>query len=136
MRAVFVDAAYWIALANRKDRLHAAAVSLAGGLRGAKRYTTQEVLGEVLTSFSRLGEGMRQRAIKLVRALESDPNVIVIPQSSRSFSEGLRLYAKRPDKGYSLQDCISMNAMWTHGISEVLTSDHHFEQEGFTILLK
>ena len=136
MRAVFVDTTYWIALANRKDRLHTAAVSLASGLRGAKRYTTQEVLGEVLTGFSRLGEGMRQRAIKLVRALESDPDVIVIPQSARSFSEGLRLYEKRPDKSYSLQDCISMNAMRSHGITEVLTSDHHFEQEGFTILLK
>jgi predicted nucleic acid-binding protein len=39
------------------------------------------------------------------------------------------------DKGYSLQDCIAMNVMKAEGITQVLTSDHNFEQEGFTILM-
>ena len=136
MRAVFVDSAYWIALANRKDHLHTLAVSLTGQMSGVKRFTTQEVLTEVLTSLSGLGEGMRSRAVRMVRMLEGDPNVIVIPQSSRSFSDGVRLYEQRPDKRYSLTDCISMNTMRSRGIESVLTSDHHFEQESFTILMK
>jgi predicted nucleic acid-binding protein len=44
-------------------------------------------------------------------------------------------YTKRPDKGYSLTDCISMLIMRQHGINEALTSDDHFTQEGFTKLL-
>jgi predicted nucleic acid-binding protein len=45
-------------------------------------------------------------------------------------------YERRPDKSYSLTDCISMVVMEEEGINEVLSNDHHFEQEGFTILFK
>ena len=45
------------------------------------------------------------------------------------------LYQARPDKQYSLTDCISMQAMRTEGLTEILTHDGHFTQEGFTILL-
>jgi predicted nucleic acid-binding protein len=37
---------------------------------------------------------------------------------------------------YSLTDCISMNAMRAEALTEVLTNDHHFEQEGFTVLMR
>jgi hypothetical protein len=40
-----------------------------------------------------------------------------------------------PGKYYSLTDCISMNLMRGRGITEILTHDQHFTQEGFTILL-
>jgi len=44
------------------------------------------------------------------------------------------LYEQRPDKEYSLTDCISMQVMKAMGITEVLTHDRHFVQEGFIIL--
>jgi len=47
----------------------------------------------------------------------------------------LELYARRLDKEYSLTDCISMNVMRDEGITDILTNDHHFTQEGFTILI-
>ena len=53
-----------------------------------------------------------------------------------SFEAGLRLYEARPDKGYSLTDCISMQVMRREGIREVLTFDRHFEQDGFRILFR
>ena len=59
----------------------------------------------------------------------------VVPQSSRSFAAGLALYEARPDKGYSLTDCISMVTMRQEGITEVLSHDGHFTREGFVILL-
>ena len=46
------------------------------------------------------------------------------------------LYENRTDKEYSPTDCSSMEAMRQQGLHEVLTNDHHFEQEGFTILIK
>lgn len=136
MTAVFVDTAYWVALANPKDGLHQAATTLRKTLRGAQRCTTEEVLTEFLTMFSSQGNWLREVAVTMVRAILEDSDTLVIPQSSSSFHKGLRLYAERPDKKYSLQDCISMNTMRSRGITEVLTSDHHFEQEGFTILMK
>ena len=55
---------------------------------------------------------------------------------SESFLAGLRLYELRNDKGYSLVDCISMTTMRRQRISEVLTNDHHFIQEGFKVVLR
>jgi hypothetical protein len=49
---------------------------------------------------------------------------------------GWALYADRPDKYWSLTDCISFVVMKDHQITEALTGDHHFEQAGFVALLK
>lgn len=46
------------------------------------------------------------------------------------------LYHARLDKGYSLTDCISMCTMQNGRITEVLTDDVHFEQEGFRALFR
>jgi uncharacterized protein len=62
--------------------------------------------------------------------------VRVIPQSRESFVSGLELYETRPDKGYSLVDCISMQTMRKEGITDALTNDRHFEQEGFRALFR
>jgi predicted nucleic acid-binding protein len=67
---------------------------------------------------------------------EVDSNVRVLPQTRLSFDSGFRLYENRIDKKYSLTDCISMEAMRSHDLNKVLTNDHHFEQEGYTILIK
>ena len=42
----------------------------------------------------------------------------------------------RPDKRYSLVDCISMQTMRKAALTEVLTNDRHFEQEGFRALFR
>jgi uncharacterized protein len=60
----------------------------------------------------------------------------IIPQSRESFLAGLNLYRARPDKGYSLTDCISTQTMRNEGITEALTNDRHFEQEGFRALFR
>ena len=56
------------------------------------------------------------------------------PQTRADFDAALPRYEARLDKGYSLTDCRSMLAMRSLGLTEVLTNDHHFTQEGFTIL--
>ncbi len=97
--------------------------------------TTQEVLSGFLAHFSGYGPAMRQGAVRYVEGILTDPRILVRPQSDQSFRDGLSLYKARPDKGYSLTDCISMEAMRQEGITEVLTHDVHFTQVGFQILL-
>jgi predicted nucleic acid-binding protein len=58
----------------------------------------------------------------------------IVPYTSELRQLGFELYEQRPDKGYSLTDCISMSVMRQMNINEVLTGDRHFQQEGFTIL--
>ena len=62
--------------------------------------------------------------------------VRIVPHSNQVFLVGLNLYRARPDKGYSLTDCISMETMRSEGLIDALTNDRHFEQEGFRALLR
>jgi predicted nucleic acid-binding protein len=135
MRRLFADAMYWIAIANRKDQWHAKTVQVMRSLGQVTLVTAEEILGEFLTYYSGHGPVLRNSAAQTVEDAFGDPLVIVLPQTHQSFLDGFALYKSRPDKGYSLTDCISMAAMRQEGITEILTHDGHFAQEGFTILL-
>jgi len=93
-------------------------------------------IGRFKTTFFSTDPWQRGRAAVTVRRLLINPDIRVIPQSRESFIAGLDLFQSRPDKGYSLTDCISMQTMRREGLTEVLTSDRHFEQEGFRALLR
>ena len=77
---------------------------------------------------------MRQEAAYTARMLMELPNVTVIAQNRVLLLEGIDLYERRIDKEYSLTDCISMQVMRREGLTDVLSNDHHFTQEGFQVL--
>lgn len=134
MRRVFADSLYWIALCHQRDQWHAAAVKASQSLHRAKLVTTDEVLSEFLTALRHTPQ-FRIAASRQVDDVFADPSIIVLPQSRLGFVKGFTFYKARPDKGYSLTDCISMEAMRREGITDVLTHDNQFAQEGFVILL-
>ena len=117
MRRIFADTLYWIALIHRKDQWHLAAVKASRSLAGCHLVTTDEVLTEVLTAFCEAGPVLRQRAATLVRRLHQRLTITIRPQSRATFLSGLALYEARPDKAYSLTDCISMETMRQEGIT-------------------
>jgi predicted nucleic acid-binding protein len=133
MTSVFADTSFWVALINPTDQLHAKATEARRRLSGSSFVTSELVLVEVLNYFAALRS--RLLAAATVRDIVEDQNVEVVPHTRDGFLAGLAFYEARPDKGYSVTDCVSMLAMRERGISEVLTHDHHFEQEGFAILL-
>jgi len=131
---IFADSFYWIALANPADGWHQTATNFSQTRPEAMLITTDEVLIEFLNYFSAAGERMRTVVANMFEETMSHPGVLVIPQMRESLLRGFTLYKARADKGYSLTDCISMTTMHERNISEVLTHDHHFTQEGFTPL--
>ena len=99
--------------------------------------TAYEVLAEYLGFMAKYGSHMRSQAARMVDYIRGDRSFRIVDHaSSDGFSRGFDLYGKRPDKGYSLVDCISMVVMEEEGIRDVLTNDRHFEQEGFRLLLQ
>ncbi len=136
MKIVFADIFYWVSLANSKDSWHSQVKAIAKKLEPVRIITTEEVLIEVLNFFSGYNAIMRKKISQLVRNIMNNANIIVMPQSNDTFLAGLDLYERRLDKGYSLTDCISMETMKKYNITDVLTNDKHFFQEGFNILLK
>jgi uncharacterized protein len=135
VKAVFADTFYWVELTNPADSRYHDALALDDTLAAITIVTTDEVLGEFLTFFAG-DDWLRTRAARTVLELLKAPDVEVIPQSRESFLEGLELYRQPPDKNYSLTDCIFMQTMRRHGLTEALTNDRHFEQEGFRALFR
>jgi len=135
MRVVFADTCYWIALLNPRDQTHDIAIGVSKALKDFRTITTEEVLTELLNYFGARGPYFRTAASRLVERMRADPSIQILPQSHEGFLAGIGLYQARPDKGYSLTDCISMETMRREGLSEVLTNDEHFAQEGLTCLL-
>ena len=137
MSAVFADTFYWTALTHPAEEHYEQAWAFERELAGRTLIvTTQEVLTEYLTFFADKGPYWRATAISIVHGLQLKPAVRVLPQSAETFASGLELYESRPDKAYSLTDCISMQTMRQEGVSDALTHDRHFEQEGFRALFR
>ena len=137
MPLAFADTSFWLGRYFPQDQWRLAATEAERRL-GHPLYllTTQEVLTEFLARASG-NERSRRVGVETVEEIQNAPNITVVPQSSESFARGFELYRNRMDKGYSLVDCISMNTMDDLGLSLILTSDHHFEQEGrFAALMR
>ena len=97
--------------------------------------TTDEVLTEFLNDFGDRGILLRQAATRMAAQMQVDRRIHLEPQSRETFEAGFRLFRARLDKGYSLTDCISMDRMRQMQITEALTNDGHFSQEGYSCLL-
>ena len=132
MSAVFGDTFYFLALLNERDTAHSRALEFAESSRGLT--TTVWVLTEVGDACS--APGNRAVFLELLDMLKASPDARIIEASPELFDRGVELFRQRPDKEWSLTDCISFVAMREAAIDEALTGDHHFEQAGFRALLK
>jgi predicted nucleic acid-binding protein len=133
MKKVFADTAFFVAGLNQRDEDHENAKRLAMDYAG-QVFTSYWVLLEVANYFA--ASLNRETAGKLIDSVLADPEVECIQPHANTFTDGLKLYRDRPDKNWSLTDCISFNLMRERGVLEALSSDHHFEQAGFRVLMK
>lgn len=136
MSGIFADAGYWIALWHTRDSLHAEARELAGALGPTSLVTAQMVLTEALDAMAGMGDFRRLYAAQIVRELERNPQVEIIPHTDAQFHTALERYAARADQTWSLTDCSSFLVMEERQITEALAYDQDFEQAGFTALLR
>lgn len=133
MKTVFADTFYYLALVNSSDDRHSQAQAYTLGYAG-RMVTTSWVLTELANTLAK--PATRPAFLHVLAHLRSDPDITILPPEAPLFEEGLKLYTVRPDKEWSLTDCISFVVMQREGITEALTGDHHFEQAGFVAMLK
>jgi predicted nucleic acid-binding protein len=129
----FADTSYFLAVLIPADANHLAARRWAETHR-IPLITSEYVLVEVGNYLS--PAPARRLFGPFCRALLSDGRMTVVPASSTLLARGSELYQSRLDKPWSLTDCISFVIMQDHEIRDALTADHHFEQAGFTAILK
>jgi predicted nucleic acid-binding protein len=134
MNIIFADSFYWIALLSPKDTWHSRVIKWSQSNSEQSLVITDGIIDEIFAHFSKQGDIMRGKVIELYQNILDDPSIQLISYNQELRQAGIELYKKRLDKGYSLTDCISMIIMKKINISEVLTNDKHFSQEGFTII--
>lgn len=117
-----------------KDELqHERAVELITTSR--TRLTHNYILAE-LVALALVRGFSRSTVLSYSLELINNSNVQTIWVDEPLHREAIDLLLARQDKTYSLCDAVSFVLMRRQGIIEALTTDKHFEQEGFTRLLR
>jgi predicted nucleic acid-binding protein len=127
-----LDTSGLLCLHHKEEPHHRRARAL---FRSARSHLTHSyVLAEfvALTQTRRLPRG---RALRFLRELISNPAIEIVWVEEELHETAMKLLEARLDKSYSLCDAVSFVLMRQRGLFEALTTDHHFEQEGFRCLL-
>ena len=137
MNKVFADTSGWASFFIKTDPYHEKAFELMMLWQQQNRrvVTTNYVLSELVALFTR-SRVLRTRALDYIQTIRPDPLVEIIPVDLSLDTAAWELLENRQDKEWSLVDAASFVVMKNRQITEALTTDHHFEQAGFTRLLK
>lgn len=130
MSALFADTFFYLALLREDDPVHEQAMVYA--VSNQLIVTTEFILLELGNACSRSSD--HADFLAQVAGMRASRRVRILPLDSRLLELGLERMAIRPDKDWSLTDCISFVVMEKEGIRNALTADQHFEQAGFTAL--
>ncbi|HEY0070726.1 MAG TPA: PIN domain-containing protein [Chloroflexia bacterium] len=138
MPEIFVDTAGWGNLLYASQDQHASAIRIyrQAQQQGRKLITTNYVMAELVALLTSPFHMPRATIIALLQDLRISSVLGIVHIDKALDEQAWELLSKRPDKDWSLVDCSSFVVMQQRGIQEALTTDHHFEQAGFTRLLK
>jgi predicted nucleic acid-binding protein len=95
--------------------------------------TTEAVLLEWLNALSDVST--RRIAAESYLRVRGDARIDVVPLQAELMGSAIQLYRDRPDKDWSLTDCLSFLVMERRGLSEALTADRDFEQAGLKAMM-
>jgi predicted nucleic acid-binding protein len=133
-REVFVDAGAWIALSDRGDQYHPAAVAAYRRLLsdGWGLVTSNLVVAEAQIAIRRaVGH---QSAMRFLQALRQSSRLTRV-YSTPSLEEAAEsILARYEDQDFSLADAVSFALMQQRQIAEAFAFDRHFLTAGFVLV--
>ncbi len=129
---MLLDTSGLLCLIDRADRRHVLAKEYYQNAR--LRFTHSYVLAELIPLAQTRGLPKRL-ALTLANGIVNEVKVDIAWVSEPLHRHALQLLENRHDKTYSLCDAVSFVLLRERGLSDALTTDKHFEQEGFTRLL-
>lgn len=133
MADTFIDTSFVIALTNQKDQYHLQALKLAAEFDKRPLITTDAVLLEIGNALAR---NFKQAGIQIIEHFLTSDEIEIIDLNPELFRRAFDLYRSHLDKDWGLIDCISFIVMRDFGLIHCLTADRHFEQAGFTPLIR
>lgn len=135
LRRVLLDTSYIIALDHTGDAHHLRATQWAAKLAASPISAVLHtgILLEIADGFAKRHD--RQSGVQYLEILTEEEKYELFKVEGSILERAVELYKRRPDKDWSLTDCISFILMGDLGIREALTADVHFQQAGFDCLL-
>lgn len=133
---LFVDTAGWVCLFDADQDLHQEMTDEYQRAQAQHRrlVTTNYIITETVALLGARTRIDRQRIIAYIDGLKTAPTVAIVHISETQDAEAWALLKARLDKKWSLVDAASFVVMPVLGITEALTTDHHFLQAGFVRL--
>lgn len=131
---MLLDTSGLLCFLHQDEAQHKTAVELISNYKGCL-ITHNYVLAELI-ALAIVRRFPRSKVLMYSLELMENPNVEMVWVDEILHREAIDLLLVRQDKTYSLCDAISFVLMRKKGIREALTTDKHFEQEGFTRLLQ
>jgi len=130
---VFVDTSGWACyLDNRDLRYPAVAAFVQQTLERQRRLiTTNYVIAELVALLSSRNHLPRKRVVAAINGIKTDARAEIIHVDQDFDNRAWALLEARLDKGWSLVDASSFEVMTHFGITQALTTHHHFEQASF-----
>lgn len=137
MGEIFVDTSGWLCHFDVSQPQHLAAKALVGAsiARHQRLVTTSYILVELVALFTSRRRVSRSHMISCIEAINSGTLIETVQIDASLHDQAWTLLKARPDKHWTLTDCAGFVVMQQRGIRDALTTDHHFEQAGFTRLL-
>ena len=130
---MLLDTSGLFCLVDRDEPEHNVAVSVYAG--AGQRLIHNYILAEFV-SLAQTRWLARSLALGFSEEVLTDQSLEVVWVDFQLHRLALELLQDRRDKSYSLCDAVSFVIMRERKISEALTTDRHFAQEGFLRLLK
>lgn len=133
---IFVDTSGWAYYLDRQAALHPFILALVKNtvVRRRRLVTTNYIITELVALLSSRYHLPRQQVIQAVNAIKKDASVEVIYVERSIDDEAWMLLETRLDKEWSLVDASSFVIMRRFGMTQAITTDHHFTQAGFVRL--
>ena len=137
--ALFVDTSGWAAFFDADDPDHMAVAAIVAESISQQRtlVTTNYVLAEIVALFSsRRMHIPHTEMVTAITLIKTEPDILIEHIDLATDEEAWQLVVSRADKRWSLVDASSFVVMRRLGITDALTTDHHFEQAGFVRMLR
>ena len=102
---------------------------------GRKLVTTNYIIAELVALLTARLRLPRPQLIKVIDLVKATPQLDLVHVTPDLDAAAWDLLKQRSDKDWSLVDAASFTIMSSAGMTEALTTDHHFTQAGFMRLL-